>query len=85
LTTIALLVGLAFLIQWLAFIPSYWRQTEKFFDLTGSLTFLIISTLALFFESWGGWQSAPGLGAGCDLGYPPGYLLVQPRTKSGQG
>lgn len=47
-TTIALLVGLAFLIQWLAFIPSYWRQTEKFFDLTGSLTFLIISTLALF-------------------------------------
>lgn len=45
--TIALLVGLAFLIQWLAFIPAYWRQTEKFFDLTGSLTYIIISTLAL--------------------------------------
>lgn len=44
---LALLVGLAFLIQWLAFIPAYWRQTEKFFDLTGSLTYIIVSTLAL--------------------------------------
>lgn len=44
----ALLVGLVFLIQWLVFIPSYWRQTEKFFDLTGSLTYITISTLALF-------------------------------------
>lgn len=43
----ALLVGLAFLIQWLVFIPSYWKQTEKFFDLTGSLTYFAISTLAL--------------------------------------
>jgi len=44
----ALLVGLAFLIQWLVFIPAYWRQTEKFFDLTGSLTYITVSTLALF-------------------------------------
>lgn len=43
----ALLVGLAFLIQWLVFIPAYWRQTEKFFDLTGSLTYITVSTLAL--------------------------------------
>jgi steroid 5-alpha reductase family enzyme len=43
----ALLVALAFLIQWLAFIPAYWRQTEKFFDLTGSITYLTVSTLAL--------------------------------------
>ncbi|MCJ7739296.1 MAG: hypothetical protein MUQ10_18620, partial [Anaerolineae bacterium] len=34
----ALLVGLAFLIQWLAFIPAYLLQTETFFDLTGSIT-----------------------------------------------
>lgn len=40
-------VGLAFLIQWLAFIPAYWRQTEKFFDLTGSLTYVAVVTLAL--------------------------------------
>lgn len=47
----ALLVGLAFLIQWLVFIPAYWRQTEKFFDLTGSLTYITISTLALFLSA----------------------------------
>jgi len=46
-----LLVGLTFLIQWLAFIPAYWRQTEKFFDLTGSLTYITVSTLALFLSS----------------------------------
>ena len=28
-------VGLAFLIQWLVFIPAYLMQTEKFFDITG--------------------------------------------------
>lgn len=43
----ALAVGLVFLIQWLVFIPSYVRQTEKFFDLTGSLTYISIITLAL--------------------------------------
>lgn len=42
-----LLVGLAFLIQWLVFIPAYLRQTEKFFDLTGSLTYISVSTIAL--------------------------------------
>ena len=47
----ALLVGLAFLIQWLVFIPAYWRQTEKFFDLTGSLTYIAVSTLALFLSA----------------------------------
>lgn len=43
----ALAVGLVFLIQWLVFIPSYVRQTEKFFDLTGSLTYISVITLAL--------------------------------------
>ncbi|MBP6755203.1 MAG: DUF1295 domain-containing protein [Bacteroidia bacterium] len=46
---IALLTGLeliqkavliAFLIQWVAFIPAYFFQTEKFYDLTGSLTYI---------------------------------------------
>ena len=40
-------VGLAFLIQWLVFIPSYWYQTEKFFDLTGSLTYISVTILAV--------------------------------------
>jgi steroid 5-alpha reductase family enzyme len=40
-------VGLAFLIQWLVFIPSFWFQTEKFFDLTGSLTYISITIMAV--------------------------------------
>lgn len=47
----ALLVGLAFLIQWLVFIPAYLRQTEKFFDLTGSLTYISITILALLLSA----------------------------------
>jgi len=43
----ALCVGLAFLIQWLAFIPAFFFQTEKFFDLTGSLTYISVIMLAL--------------------------------------
>ncbi|MCU0486192.1 MAG: DUF1295 domain-containing protein [Anaerolineales bacterium] len=46
----ALAVGLVFLIQWLVFIPSFLRQTEKFFDLTGSLTYVLVITLALIFS-----------------------------------
>jgi steroid 5-alpha reductase family enzyme len=40
-------VGLAFLIQWLAFIPAYLLQTEKFLDLTGSLTYITVAILAV--------------------------------------
>jgi steroid 5-alpha reductase family enzyme len=46
----ALSVVLAFLIQWLVFIPSFVKQTEKFFDLIGSLTYITVSTLALLFS-----------------------------------
>jgi steroid 5-alpha reductase family enzyme len=46
----ALSVGLIFLIQWLVFIPSYLFQTEKYFDLTGSLTYISVITLALVFS-----------------------------------
>jgi steroid 5-alpha reductase family enzyme len=43
----ALAVGLAYLIQWLVFIPSFLAQTEKYFDLTGSLTYISITLLIL--------------------------------------
>ncbi|MCB1452306.1 MAG: hypothetical protein KDJ43_01570, partial [Rhizobiaceae bacterium] len=42
-----LVVTAAFLIQWLAFIPAFVRQTEKFFDLTGSLTYISVTLLAV--------------------------------------
>ncbi len=38
---------LAFGLQWLAFVPAYRKQTEKFYDLTGSLTYLSCTGLAL--------------------------------------
>lgn len=44
----AVSIGLAFLIQWIAFIPAFIKQTEKFFDLTGSLTYISVSALAVF-------------------------------------
>ncbi len=43
-----LAVGLAYLIQWIVFIPSFLRQTEKFFDLTGSLTYISVTFLIFF-------------------------------------
>jgi steroid 5-alpha reductase family enzyme len=46
----ALSVGIAFVIQWLAFIPAYFLQTEKFFDLTGSLTYISVTIIALIFS-----------------------------------
>ena len=42
-----LAVGLVFLIQWLVFIPSYLRNTERFFDLTGSLTYISVTIIAV--------------------------------------
>ena len=43
----ALCVALAFVIQWLAFIPAYLLQSEGFFDLTGSVTYITVTIVAL--------------------------------------
>ncbi len=40
-------VGIAFLFQWLAFIPAFILQSEKFFDLTGSLTYITVVVVAV--------------------------------------
>ena len=42
----AIAVAAAFVIQWLAFVPSFAAQTERYFDLTGSVTYISI-TLAI--------------------------------------
>ncbi len=39
--------ALAFAIQWLAFVPAYLLQTERFYDLTGSLTYITLALVAL--------------------------------------
>ncbi|MBL8079604.1 MAG: DUF1295 domain-containing protein [Anaerolineales bacterium] len=43
----ALLVGLAYVIQWVVFIPAYKFQTEKFFDITGSITYITLVVIAI--------------------------------------
>lgn len=48
----AIAVGLAFLIQWLVFIPAYIFQTEKFFDLTGSITYITVTGVALCYSRY---------------------------------
>jgi steroid 5-alpha reductase family enzyme len=40
-------VALAFIIQWLAFIPAYLKQTETFYDLTGSITYITVAVIAV--------------------------------------
>ena len=39
--------ALAFVIQWMAFIPAYRLQSERFYDLTGSLTYIGVTVLAV--------------------------------------
>ena len=65
---IALLTGLsiiqeavigAFIIQWIAFIPAYIGQTEKFYDLVGSSTYVFVIGYVNF-HNW----SAPGVNWG---------------------
>ena len=46
----ALAVGLAFVIQWLAFIPAYLLQSERFFDLIGSITYISVTIVAVLFS-----------------------------------
>lgn len=53
-------VLLAFAIQWLAFVPAWIGRTEKYYDLTGSLTYL----------------SVVGLGLGLSRDFSPVSLLL---------
>ena len=39
-------VALAFVINWIVFIPAFLFQTEKFFDLTGSFTYVTVTLTA---------------------------------------
>ena len=39
--------ALAFAVQWVAFVPAFVRQTERFYDLTGSLTYMGVTLFAV--------------------------------------
>ncbi len=47
LSLFAFCIIIVFAIQWIAFIPAYIFKTEKFFDLTGALTYVTVIILAV--------------------------------------
>ena len=42
-----LCVALAFVIQWVAFVSAFIKQTERYYDLTGSITYITVTTVAV--------------------------------------
>ena len=42
------LLVITFVIQWIAYIPAFLFRTEKFYDLTGSLTYIFTILFALY-------------------------------------
>ena len=44
---VVLCAAVAYGINWLAFVPAYLRQTERFYDLMGSVTYLTVVVLGL--------------------------------------
>lgn len=47
----------AFLIQWIVFVPAFLFKTEKFYDLTGSLTYISVVLFALAARPEADWRS----------------------------
>jgi steroid 5-alpha reductase family enzyme len=43
----AICAAAAIVLQWLAFVPAYQLRTERFYDLTGSLTYVAVTALAV--------------------------------------
>ena len=50
--------AIAFAINWLAFVPAWFARTEKFYDLTGAITYFSVIATAVVLS---GTQSAPAL------------------------
>ncbi len=70
LPAIAALAAVSFVVQWVAFVPSYLRQTERYYDLIGSLTYISCTLLARCMAGWGAaeWGAA-------EWGAARGWLL----------
>jgi len=43
----AIAVAMAYVIQWVVFIPSYIRHTERYYDITGSMTYILVMLFAV--------------------------------------
>ena len=62
----ALCVALAFAVNVAAFVPAWIRQSEKHYDLTGSLTYLSVLALAITGRCLPGATEGPGASPGLD-------------------
>ena len=60
----AFCVMIAFLVNWIAFIPAYLRQTERFYDICGTATYITMVAIAVW---WGSRSSRALLLAGLVL------------------
>lgn len=43
----AVCAAIALAVQWVAFVPAYLARTERYYDLTGSLTYLTVTAIAI--------------------------------------
>ena len=50
LSLIMIVMFLSFFIHWVMFIPSYLFQTEKFYDLTGTLTYITLLSFVIYIK-----------------------------------
>ena len=50
LSLIMIVMFLSFFIHWVMFIPSYLFQTEKFYDLTGSITYITLLSFVIYIK-----------------------------------
>lgn len=80
----ALAVSAAFVIQWVVFLPSFAARTERFFDLTGSMTYVSITLLAVVLT--GGVDARGLLLAGMVLAWalPLGTFLFRRVSRAGK-
>lgn len=46
-SVVVVCAAVAYVVNWIAFVPAYLGQTERFYDLTGTLTYLSVVVLAL--------------------------------------
>ena len=52
----ALCAVIAFMVQWIVYIPSYLYQTEHFYDLTGGITYLSLIALVVIANPYLDWR-----------------------------
>ncbi len=79
----ALCAIIAVAIQWLAFVPAYYAQTERFFDLTGSITYITVAVVGVV--AVGNWEPRSLVSAGLVIAWAVrlGWFLFQRVRRSG--